>query len=90
MYFKDDNAEKGQKIMAEAVFGYSPYAYAENGHIKQNIRLMRVDLNRCFFDNSLKRIAILKSRMRREKHLNRRMEIYAELKKLKLAIRQLR
>ena len=26
-YFKDDNAEKEQKVMAEAEFGHSPYAY---------------------------------------------------------------
>ena len=37
-----------------------------------------------------KQIAALESKMRKEKQLNRRMEINAELKKLKLAIRQLR
>ena len=37
-----------------------------------------------------KQIAALENKMRKEKQLNRRMEINAELKKMKLAIRQLR
>ena len=37
-----------------------------------------------------KQIAALENKMRKEKQLNRRMEINAELKKIKLAIRQLR
>ena len=37
-----------------------------------------------------KQIATLENKMRKEKQLNRRMEINAELKKMKLAIRQLR
>lgn len=37
-----------------------------------------------------KQIAVLENKMRREKQLNRQMEMNAELKKMKLAIRQLR
>ena len=37
-----------------------------------------------------KQIAALENKMRREKQLNRQIEMNAELKKMKLAIRQLR